>query len=834
MEQVNDKKLLKFIRVMPVLVIVIATLTVIALQLRSSHTEAQDSLASLREDYLQQQKVHTQQEVDSVYRQLAYEVMRTESALKQDIRERVYEAHRIATEIYNSNVDKPRAEVTKMITDALRALRFNKGRGYYFIYKMDGVNVLHPILPHMEGTSRWDMQDSRGAYITRDVINIARHKDEGFHRWWFFKPGDNEQDYEKLGFIKYFAPLDMMIGTGEYIEDFEREVQHKLLSWISEIRYGNTGYLFIVNGDGNIIAHQNKNLIGVNALGFVDQTGNEYIKQIISTAKKGGGFVRYFSSFTPESVSNSEKISYVRWFGAWHWVIGTGFYLSESEAYLADKEAQLKQDNSEDLTNILLFSLVLFIVMTMLATFLTTQVSSRFKSFQKKINTDFKKLEQAKNTMQHLAMYDSLTELPNRIHFTRETKHTVEKAAKAGHSLAVVLVDIDDFKKINDFYGHGVGDQLLKLISRKFELILEVEDSVSRFGGDEFIFCLQHIKSREEIRSKVIGIQALFEKPLLVNNVRIKVSCSIGVAGYPFDASGAEELISRADLSLYQAKESKGTVTYFDASIAKKLDYEFMLEEQLKGALERNEISVYYQPQICSEEGKLAGVEALCRWNSAKLGAVSPLDFIEVAERIGMIHPIGQYVLQTACRDMMALFPDDQSKVKLSVNISPKQLKLPHFADDFYTSIKESGINANRVTLEITENVLLDDKESVAPILEELRALGFGISLDDFGTGFSSLSYLNNLPISEIKIDRSFVIKMLNNKQSDSLVKAILAIGQSCEMKVVAEGVETREQFNQLREYRCDMVQGYFFDKPLTVNELRERADDHWIRQAEK
>lgn len=833
MEQVNDKKLLRFIRVMPVLVIVIATLSVIALQLRSNRTEAEESLASLRDDYQQQQEVHIQQEVDSVYRQLAYEVMRTESALKQYIRERVYEAHRVATEIYTNNSDKPRREVTKMITDALRALRFNKGRGYYFMYEMNGVNVLHPPLPHMEGTSRWDMQDSRGAYITRDVINIARNNGEGFHRWWFYKPGDDKQDYEKLGFVKYFAPLDMMIGTGEYIEDFEQEIQHKLLTWISDIRYGNAGYLFIVDGEGTIIAHQNKNLIGVNALGFADRTGNEYIKQIISTAKKGGGFVRYFSSFMPDSVSDSEKVSYVRWFGAWRWVIGTGFYLSQSEAYLADKEAQLKQDNSEDLTNILLFSLVLFIVMTMLATFLTAQVSSRFKGFQKKISADFKKLEQAKNTMQHLAMYDSLTELPNRIHFTRETKHTVKKAAEAGQSLAVVLVDIDDFKKINDFYGHGVGDQLLKLISRKFELILDVEDSVSRFGGDEFVFCLQNIESQQNIKKKVAKIQAQFDKPLLINDVRIKVSCSIGVAGYPFDASTAEELISRADISLYQSKENKGSVTYFDTAIAKKLDYEFLLEEQLKGALERNEISVFYQPQICSESGSLAGVEALCRWNSAKLGPVSPLEFIEVAERIGMIHPIGQYVLQTACRDMMALFPDGESKVKLSVNISPKQLKLPHFADDFYTSIQESGIQANRITLEITENVLLDDKESVAPILEELRALGFGISLDDFGTGFSSLSYLNNLPISEIKIDRSFVIKMLNNKQSDSLVKAILAIGQSCEMKVVAEGVETKEQFSQLRQYRCDMVQGYFFDKPLSVNELKQRTDEHWINQAQ-
>lgn len=814
---------------MPVVIIAVATFLIIVVMFRDNRLEANENLATLRQDYLLQQKIRIQQEVDSVYRQISYEKKQTEDALKLDLKARIYEAHRIATAIYEKNKEKSEQEITKRITTALRALHFNEGRGYYFIYKMDGTNVMLPPLPHMEGTSRWDMQDSRGAYITRDVINIAKNKGEGYHSWWFFKPGNQQRDHEKVGFIKYFSPMKWMIGTGEYVDSFEKNIQDKLLARISEIRYGSNGYVFVLDENGVIKAHQDKSIINTNRMNLRDKEGNEYIKNIINKAKSGGGFIRYHSLFKPMSIDDSEKVSYVRWFGDWNWTIGTGFYIKDSEIYLAIKEKTIKQQNSDELLKLLIYSAILAFVMTLVAALLSRKVASRFQSFQSKISQDFSELENAKNTMQRLALYDSLTDLPNRLQFTQLLRQAITESDKTGNLLAVILVGLDDFKKINDLYGHFVGDKLLTILSREFEAILDPGDSVCRFGGDEFIFCIQNLHSKDEVERKIAVIQGVFSEAQLINNVQIKSSCSVGVSCYPEDSFSAEEAMSNADISLYRAKsDKKGTVIFFNSAIAKQLEYDFKLESELKGALGRNEISLVYQPQICTSSGKMIGVEALCRWNNQALGFVSPVEFIDVAERIDLIHSIGQFVVEKACSDIVAAYPNGDDAVKLSVNISPKQLKLKHFADDFHNTILRSGIDISRVTIEITENVLLEDQASVTPILHELRELGFSISLDDFGTGFSSLSYLNNLPINEIKIDRSFIDKILISDQSDTLVKAILAIGQSCGMKVVAEGVETIEQYHKLLDYQCDLVQGYYFDKPLELGLLEERTEQHW------
>lgn len=829
---VNDKKLLKFIRVMPVLIIAFATLLVVGVIFRDNKLKSLENLASLRQDYLLQQKNRIKQEVNSVYRQIKYERKHTEDRLKQDIKVRIYEAHDIAMAVYQKNKNKSEEELTKLITTALRALRFNNGRGYYFIYKMNGVNVMLPPLPHMEGTSRWDMQDSRGSFITRDVVNIAKNQGEGYHRWWFYKPGNSKQDFEKVGFVKYFAPLNWAIGTGEYIEDFEQQVKEQLLKRISEIRYGVSGYVFIIENDGTILAHENKAIVNNKAMDFKDKNDNEYIKDIINVATIGDGFVNYSSQLIPGVNEESDKLSYVRGVPEWGWVLGSGFYMSDVESFLSEKENAIRKQNQSKLIMLFFYCAILVFIMTILATLLSKKIATRLETYQSKIKKDIVEIESVRDKMQQLALYDSLTELPNRIHFTQLLDGKLVESDTNNKILAVVLVGIDDFKKINDLYSHKVGDQLLIKLSREFESILDKQDSVSRFGGDEFSFCFRNANDKEEIESKVDRIQKSLNKDIHIDGILIKFNCSIGVSCFPRDALTSEELISHADIALYLAKsDKKGGTLFFNSSIAKKLEYDFKVEQELKGAIERDEISLVYQPQICAVSGQLKSVEALCRWKNRVLGCVSPIEFIEVAERTDLIHSIGQFVTKKACDDIVAYFPNGRGAIKLSINISPKQFKLTSFTSDFFEIIEESGIDSERVTIEITENILLNDQESINPILQEFRRCGFGISLDDFGTGYSSLSYLNNLPINEIKIDRSFVDKLFLNKQSDSLIKAILAIGKSCNMTVVAEGVETPRQHRKLVEYQCDLMQGYYFDKPLLLEELCSRSDTWWQKE---
>jgi EAL domain-containing protein (putative c-di-GMP-specific phosphodiesterase class I) len=293
---------------------------------------------------------------------------------------------------------------------------------------------------------------------------------------------------------------------------------------------------------------------------------------------------------------------------------------------------------------------------------------------------------------------------------------------------------------------------------------------------------------------------------------------------YPADSDDAESLIRKADIVLYKSKElSKGDVMFYNSDINEQIQYDYMLEEELRRAIHKNEISVLYQPQIDVESKKLVSVEALARWSNERLGMVSPVKFIAIAETIGLIDEIGQFVFRRACQDILAISPNDKDALGLSVNISPKQLVAPEFVQQIVDIVEDVGIDLNRITLEITENVLINDMKKVSLILHSLRNHGFSISLDDFGTGYSSLSYLNGLPITEIKIDRCFVDKILVSDQSNTLIRAIIAIGKSCEMNVVAEGVETGEQYQLLISYGCNLVQGYYLDRPLPIEKLASR-----------
>ncbi len=827
MEKVDNRNLLRIIQLVPATIIFLASFIIIGVMIHDNRIEAQHNLNSLREDYVEQQKQQVQNHIDNLTQQLLYRKNQTENEVKTQLKERVYEAYALILSIYEEHADLPKEQLTKLITSALRNIRFNNGRGYFFIYSMDGTNVMLPPLPDMEGSSLWNMQDSRDSYIVQDMAFIAANKQEGYHRWWFYKPQDLQTDYEKIGFVKHVEPLNWFIGTGEYVADYESDEKKRILRWLSEIRYGASGYVFVIDENGIILAHQDSYSIGEDRYNYKDAEGHYSVQDIINTARDGGkagGFVHYHSFFHPSIVTSNEKLSYVRWIDDWDWAIGSGIYLSEVDDYLQKKEVVLKEQNDQELTRILIFSLGILLTMGMFALFLGREVAQRFRNFQDKINRDFYELISTKNQMQHMALYDSLTDLPNRIQFNQVVRRAIKDADVTGLSVAVVLVDLDNFKKINDLYGHSAGDKLLGVVSRKLEILLDKNENISRFGGDEFIFCFPNLIREADVQGKIQRIQDVLDDPLIIDGRKVKVSCSIGVATYPRDAMTAEELISNADIALYRAKnKQKGAVLFFDASIAQQVEYEFVLEEQLRGALRKNEISVLYQPQMDTETGKLVSVEALCRWNNSRLGAISPVEFIAVAEELDLIHDIGLFVFRQACLDVLNFSPNGLEAIKLAVNISPVQLKLPNFSSEIQEIVRQIGIDIHRVTLEVTENVLVDDYEAVEPVLQELKSLGFGISLDDFGTGFSSLSYLNNLPISEIKIDRSFIDKILISEQSRSLVKAIIAISESCDMRVVAEGVETEKQFEWLIEHRCDYVQGFYFDRPLSVQVLTER-----------
>lgn len=824
MSRRSDKKLLTLISIIPVILIGIFTFILNAVVIHENRTKVETLINALHTESVEKEKTQIKHQVETIYQQVAYQRNLTENTLKQSIKSRVDNAFNTLSFIYQQNKDKPKSEIIALISDALRTSRFNEGRGYFFIYGMDGINLMHPIFPDLEGKNLLEVQDVRGNRIMQDHIDTMKEKGEGFSRWWYPKPGNLKEEFEKIGYAKWFEPLDLYIGTGEYIVNVEEDIKEQLLKWITDVRFGEHGYIFLLDQYGNTLAHYNKDKIEPTKYSRENPNQGPITQKLLSLAQSGSGFMQYISAFKPRTAKSAEKLSFIKGYNDWGWAIGAGVYIDDNKWLLEEKEAMLLEQNKLELRKILLLTLSLALILTVLSLILSWYVGMRFNKFKKRIHSDFTLLEKTKNEMQHMALHDALTQLPNRLMLESKIEFGIQNARIKGNYLAVMFVDLDDFKKINDRFGHEVGDILLQRISHKFSDLLEGDDIVSRFGGDEFVFCFPSLSSKSEAENRLKDIQSVFNENFDINGKSISTSCSIGIAMFPDHADNSLDLISKADIVLYKSKaKQKGGALFFDQSIDEQVSYEFSLEEELRTALNNNEISVVYQPQIDIKTGLLCGVEALSRWNNKTLGFVSPVDFIAVAEEIGVIHSIGDFVLQKACEDMLMFVPNGHNPAMVSVNLSPKQIIQPGFVDRVEDIVNKTGIDISRVTLEITENILISDLASVSPILKELQQIGFGISLDDFGTGYSSLSYLNILPITEIKIDRSFINSLFINEQSETLVKAIIAIGASCQMKVVAEGVENKAQLDKLIEYQCDLVQGYYFDKPLPIKDLCDK-----------
>ncbi|MEZ9140414.1 MULTISPECIES: EAL domain-containing protein [unclassified Shewanella] len=821
----NEQKLINLIKFAPALTVCFFMIIINIVIISDNQEKANNSIISLREDVIARQKQEIKLQVNQVINIIEFKKSAALSQLKNLSRMRVNEAHAIALNIFNINQDKPESEVKKMIVDALRPIRFNDGRGYFFIFQMDGINVLHGLKPHLENTSVWNAQDLRGTYILKEHIQkIQLHNGEAFYHWWYQKPGfPANQEFEKVGYGKQFGPYDWFIGTGEYLADVEEDIKDTLLNWISEYDDDKHQRVFIINKSGhplaNPISHQRHDFVEHH-----EHTTQELVNQLLSQVSIEGNFMEFdLANLTKEKRAHVE-ISYAKLLEPWGWVVGAHFNSHDFEKYLNNKQEKLLLNNHEKLMKVLTLSILSTFFMVGGCLFASNLIAKRFKKFKFQIEKDFKRLENSKATMKHMAMHDGLTGFPNRLCFVEHIAKGIKTANKKHKKLAVLLIDIDNFKKINDVYGHSVGDELLKEVSRNIEQSIVSEDTASRFGGDEFAFCFPNLDNIHQVHQKVVLIQGIFNREYSLNDNHHEIKGSIGISMYPSDSQDPEGLIRKADIALYKSKAKlNGLVNFFDEEVDAQITYEYQLEEQLRSALAKNEISVLYQPQITTNSEKLQSVEALARWNNPILGNISPEIFINIAEKTGLINSIGLFIFRKTCEDILAISPNGDSAIRVAINISPHQLLDINFAESITQIVNEVHIDQQRITLEITENLVLKDLKKTSIILNELKALGFGISLDDFGTGYSSLSYLNELPITEIKIDRCFINNMISSPQSNALVKAILAISEAYDIKVVAEGVEEKEQFSTLKSYGCELIQGYYFDKPLTLAQLESK-----------
>ncbi|QOP45941.1 bifunctional diguanylate cyclase/phosphodiesterase [Sulfurimonas paralvinellae] len=423
--------------------------------------------------------------------------------------------------------------------------------------------------------------------------------------------------------------------------------------------------------------------------------------------------------------------------------------------------------------------------------------------------------KKTKEELYYQATHDALTQLPNRVYLQ---KNILQLIRDFDGKFTVLFVDLDNFKNINDKFGHHIGDKILKQVAGRFTAYFSHEYLIVRQGGDEFII-LMPLVNEDKRREYITEMMEQLSLPFYVDGLEFSIGASGGTANYPNDSTNIEELLSLADIAMYEAKKNKNSFTSFSNKLRERMFDKIAIENELRNALERDEFWMLYQPQI-SADGTLHGVEALIRWKNEKLGMVSPELFIKIAEEIGIIHKIGDFVLQRSLEEIRSVKEKLDTSFHLSINISVEQLKEEGFVEKVINFIECAQCKKNEVTLEITETTFIEDVDSVLPILHEIRSHNIGLSLDDFGTGFSSLNILKRLPIDELKIDKSFVDNILDDNESLVLVKNIIHMGNELSMDTLAEGTENHMQVERLKSFGCKIFQGYYFSKPLTKDDL--------------
>lgn len=422
----------------------------------------------------------------------------------------------------------------------------------------------------------------------------------------------------------------------------------------------------------------------------------------------------------------------------------------------------------------------------------------------------------AQQKIEHMAYYDALTQLPNRYLFQKYLR----QALASNERLAVMLLDLDGFKLINDTLGHESGDRLLQEISKRLSAVLSAEDVVSRLGGDEFIILVTNPQRLERLEDFAQQLSRAIYEPWYHNELTYHVLCKIGIAQFPADSCDADTLIKQADMAMYQAKEQGVEAhRFYDSSMEEKVSQRMEVERELQLALIRGEFVLHYQAQV-DDTGKILGMEALVRWQHPTKGLIAPMKFIPIAEECGLIIPIGEWVLKTACRQAAEWEKAELPPLTMSINLSARQFLQQDILEKISRAIDESGANPQQIVLEITETAIMKNTEKTVKILNGLKLLGVRISLDDFGTGYSSLMYLKRLPVDSIKIDRSFILDFSPDSEGASITKTILALAKHLKYTAVAEGVETIEQLNFLKELECEQMQGYLFSKPLPAEEI--------------
>ena len=964
--------------------------TFTALFIFLSYTNAQTKFEreshKLSESYLEIQKKMLSDEVNQFVDFIHSKKKEVYAKTQSTVKERVLEAHVLALSIYERYKNShSSAQIQEMIIETLRHLRFENGKGYYFITRLDGIEMLFADKPEMEGQNMLGLKNHEGRFVVRGMIDVVKANKEGFYEYAWTKPLSNGEHFKKISYIKLLEPFDWFIGTGLYLDDMEQNVKEAILNDNERLLFDKEGnnYIFAGTWKGVSLSHPAK---GKNMYNVQDVNGKFIVQELISKAQSGGGFVEYVMP-PLKGERNLTKLSYVASIIDWEWYVGAGIYLDDISLQVKALRVEMEKELEKTIVSILAmvfgFSLLLaffyfhisgkirrdFRIFTHFFDSLVHKdqmidiQNIKFREFEElalhanamlkaKIETDAyleqykkivsssddllslidrnytylavsegylhffgkekeqivghgmpelfgveyfekelkpisdralmgesfereywikspegdyrylhtkyfphfekdskeavayivsarditeKKLNEEKliaseKELDFLAHNDSLTGLPNRVLLHDRISHAIHACNRSGMMLALCFVDLDNFKKINDSFGHSYGDDILKQFASRVQSLVRACDTLSRIGGDEFILLVESVKEKVEIGYIVEKIQSVFEEPFIVNEQKFFLSASIGISTYPDHGLDSETLIKNADTAMYKAKDlGKNTYAFYSVEMTIASYERIGMENALREAIKRREFLVYYQPQVNLSTGDLIGVEALVRWNHPDEGILAPSRFISFCEETRLIIDIGAFVLEQACLDMLLLQKEGLFQGSVSVNVSGVQIEYSDFLQTLQKIITTTGITPARLDIEVTESFIMNDPERWIELLKNMQTLGVTIAIDDFGTGHSSLSYLSKLPIDKLKVDMSFVRDVPKREDACAIVNSIIDLAQNMKIDTLAEGIETKEQEAYLEAHGCMQGQGYLYSKPMNLKDLKV-----WIMKRQK
>jgi diguanylate cyclase (GGDEF)-like protein len=509
-------------------------------------------------------------------------------------------------------------------------------------------------------------------------------------------------------------------------------------------------------------------------------------------------------------------------------------YLKQYESFLLDELHELQIQHNGEIEGSLQDMKIMAVTLPPLTLLLTVaftivisnrigRVESTLLTTQADLKHSLAQLEEQKDTLHYIAHHDILTDLPNRTLLTDRLDHAIERAKRSETPLALLFLDLDHFKEVNDSLGHSVGDTLLNVIAQRLQALMRTDDTIARLGGDEFVILIEDTDAPEIIGQVSQKILTAVQEPLLIEENNLYLTASIGVSIFPHDGEDSETLLRNADAAMYRAKaEGRNTYSFYTRDMTRYALERIRLMTEIRQAIKKQEFFLDYQPQVNLETGKTVGLEALIRWMSPRRGLIPPDKFIPLAEETGLVIPIGEWVLRTACDQAARWHEQGIHSGRLAINLSVKQLQHKNLFKKVQQILQETGCKPEWIELEVTEGFIMEKPDESIALLNQFSFHGIRLAIDDFGTGYSSLSYLKRLPIDTVKIDRAFIQDLPNDPDSAGIIRAMAAIGKEMGFSVLAEGVETEEQRRFLIQEGYTKAQGYFFSKPLPVEEIEK------------